>query len=324
MNKLLVERSEFGWKCARCGGLQLEMSSLRRLLDGSIARRLWKKARRVKATGPKCPTCTRAMAEVRVVAEGLTVTVDVCHGDQGVWFDRYEFDLAREHEIGTGFGRSAPDQPWKFVPALLGFPVEAEAPAMAVAPVLTWGIGGLLVLTYVAALADPVAAIDRYALIPADWTRHGGTTLVTAFFLHAGIFHLVSNTWAFLVFGDNVEDVVGKTRFLLLLVAATAAGGLLHTAFDPRTDIPLVGASGGVSGLLTFYALRFPRSRIGFLSFWVFWWHAPAWFAFGLWIGMQAWIASAQLAGQSSVSALGHLGGVMVGVGAWALWRNRG
>ena len=321
MNRILVERSVSGWKCTRCGGLQLDMKALRSLLDATVVRRLWKKARGLPADGPKCPTCARAMADVRVVADGLTVTLDVCHGDRSVWFDRDEFERSREHEVGTGFGREAPDRPWKFVPALLGFPVEARPPALAARPVLTWGLAAALVYVHIATLADRSGAIERFALVPAEWTV---TAVLTSFFLHAGVLHLVSNTWMLLVFGDNVEDVLGKLRFLGLLLVATAAGDLLHVALDPRVDVPMVGASGGLSGLITFYALRFPRSRIGFLSFWILWWHAPAWFMFAIWVALQGWIATAQVAGGSNVSALAHLGGGAVGALAWWIWRRRG
>ena len=82
---------------------------------------------------------------------------------------------------------------------------------------------------------------------------------MTSFFIHGSLLHLVGNVYFLMVFGDNVENDIGRWRYAALLLAATLAGGFLHIALDVRPLIPCVGASGGIAGVLTYYALRFPR-----------------------------------------------------------------
>ncbi|MBR59412.1 MAG: hypothetical protein CMH54_15535 [Myxococcales bacterium] len=232
----------------------------------------------------------------------------------------------RPHEHQLPLGKS-----------LLAFivPVEGHNPLYSV-PVLTWllsalvavfGIwmnwgGGLLEMPY----TERVIGVSAdYGLVPAEAGRYGGLTFLTCFFVHFGWAHLVGNLCFLWMFGDNVEDFLGRRRFLLLLLLATVAGGLAHISMDSSSQVPAVGASGGISGILAFYALRFPRVRLHFrflaLGYARMWF--PIWGIFPVWIGYQIFLAKQQAAGLSSVSAAAHLGGVAVGVIFFILWRNR-
>jgi membrane associated rhomboid family serine protease len=136
---------------------------------------------------------------------------------------------------------------------------------------------------------------------------------------------LLGNLYFFITFGDNVEDYLGHKRFALLLVAATLTGAALHIAINPSSDIPCVGASGGISGLIAFYAFRFPEARLGWLfrmGLYFRWIRIPAWGWFGIWMLFQALGLILQVSGLSRVSAAAHLGGVLAGVLFWALWRK--
>jgi membrane associated rhomboid family serine protease len=129
----------------------------------------------------------------------------------------------------------------------------------------------------------------------------------------------------FLIFGDNVEDVLGKWRFLALLLAADLAGNLLHILGAASSTIPCVGASGGISGIIAYYALKFPHARLGFLfRFYLLfkWVHMPAYAMFILWVGLQFVGTFMQLSGFSNVSALAHLGGAVMGLVFWVLTRK--
>jgi membrane associated rhomboid family serine protease len=93
-------------------------------------------------------------------------------------------------------------------------------------------------------------------------------------------------------------------------------------AGDPRGEIPCIGASGGISGIITFYALQFPHARLGlFVRY--HWVNFPAWAALVLWAALQAVGVAQQLAGFSNVSALAHMGGAALGLLAWAAWRAK-
>ena len=159
-------------------------------------------------------------------------------------------------------------------------------------------------------------AVQLFGLIPAQATRMHGLTFVTSFFLHAGIIHLVGNMYFLLVFGDDVENFLRPLRYIALIAIAAFVGDLVHIASAPNSTIPCIGASGGIAGVITFYALAFPQAKIGFLwrYFYYFRWiRLPAWFVFVLWILFQIIGAYEQKIGISSVSSFAHLGGAAVG-----------
>jgi hypothetical protein len=107
---------------------------------------------------------------------------------------------------------------------------------------------------------------------------------------------------------------------------AAFTGDLARIALDPRSQTPCIGASGGIAGVITFYAVNFPPMRLAFLMRWEFVWfrwiRSPAWFVFVLWILFQLIGTLEQKAGMSSVSSAAHLGGAAVGVLAWLVWRK--
>jgi membrane associated rhomboid family serine protease len=146
--------------------------------------------------------------------------------------------------------------------------------------------------------------------------RDGGSTVFTSFFLHAGILHLAGNLYFLLIFGSNVEDCLGRWRFVALVLLATVVGDMLHVIAQPHSTIPCVGASGGISGLIAFYALKFPRTQLDIMIRYR-WVQIPAWGTFIVWVAMQSMGAMMQLAGFSNVAALAHIGGAMVGVLFW-------
>lgn len=127
------------------------------------------------------------------------------------------------------------------------------------------------------------------------------------------------------MFGDNVEDFLGHARYALLLVGASLAGDLIHIFFEPKGELPCIGASGGISGVIMFYALQFPRARLvqmfrfGLVIRWV---RFSAWTAILVWIGLQLFGVWEQISGVSNVSALAHLGGAAFGAGFWFLSRE--
>lgn len=104
---------------------------------------------------------------------------------------------------------------------------------------------------------------------------------------------------------------------MLLIALATITGNWRHVVVDPHHQVPLIGASGGISGIVAFYALRFPKIQLLFMLrawFWFFrWFKIRVYVFFILWIAFQVLEAYSQIAGTSHVSALAHLGGAAVG-----------
>ena len=342
------------WACARCGGRALSVELLRHTFTNESINPFWRRViSDLGAAGRACPYCGRAMLEVALADTPDSPKVDVCRLCHLVWFDANELlgldqrplpvtppplpaearqaiailevkHMAQEAE-GTDFDSAPPDEWWKQVAAFFGVPVEFDAPAQERRPWATWLLCLTILSASVAAFPDLRRWIDDYGLIPAQADRLGGLTFLTSFFLHAGFFHLLGNLYFLFIFGDNVEGFLGWPCYLLLIVVAAFAGDLLHVMADPRATIPCIGASGGIAGVIVFYALQFPRIRLGFLLRYFFyfrWVRLPAWFALVLWIGFQFIGAAQQLAGVSAVSALAHLGGAAVGLMAWLVWRK--
>jgi membrane associated rhomboid family serine protease/Zn-finger nucleic acid-binding protein len=342
------------WKCNHCGGRAVGLELLRRTFTPESIKPLWLHAIGGEGqTGRRCPSCGNPMLEVRLSDKAL-VKVDVCRLCHFVWFDAHEVDslvprpppeaprampqklreaialmkveqLAEEAR-GSDFDSAPPDEWWKQIAAFCGMPVEFDTPQPARRPWATRVLCVLIIFVSLHALPNLHDAVSNFGLIPAEATRMGGLTFLTSFFLHAGIIHLVGNLYFLFVFGDDVENFLRPSRYLALIALATFVGDLAHIAANPRSSVPCVGASGGISAVITFYALQFPHVRLGFLFRWGWyyfrWIRLPAWFVFVLWVLFQIFGAWEQVAGISSVSAFAHLGGAATGVVGWLSWRK--
>lgn len=201
---------------------------------------------------------------------------------------------------------------------------------------MTWSVAGALVLAWLLALRDPESAVQRFGFVPDAAFRALGLTAFSAFFVHAGFWHLLGNVWLLLLTGDDLEQRFGRVRLAFLLAAATATGHAFHAAIDPRGDLPCIGASGGVSGLLVCYVLCWPTRAIVFRpprliqmfrwfdtgSFWRSQFMAlPAWTLFLLWMVLQLLLGGLQALGDGSISAWAHFGGAAIGIACFAFWR---
>jgi membrane associated rhomboid family serine protease len=146
-------------------------------------------------------------------------------------------------------------------------------------------------------------------------------TLVTGVFLHLSLLHLAGNMVFLWVFGDNVEDAMGHLRFVLFFVLCGAAASLMHAVMTSEPQRPLIGASGGVAGVVAAYLLLYPRVRIWGLFLSGVPLRVPAYGAIGFWFVVQ--FASAFLGGDDSVGWFAHLGGFIAGVVLIPLLRHR-
>jgi membrane associated rhomboid family serine protease len=169
----------------------------------------------------------------------------------------------REYEMDdANFEYATAQVDWKLVWLLLGLPLEVKPPPLSSKPWATWSLAALIVVSSVAALFWGPASVVSLGLIPSHLWRYGGLTFVTSFFLHGSLWHLLSNVYFLLVFGDDAEDQLGRGPFLALVALSAIAGDLLYAALNPMSTVPVIGASGGISGAIAFYALRFPRRRL--------------------------------------------------------------
>ena len=193
---------------------------------------------------------------------------------------------------------------------------------------LTWGLILINFGVYFYLAQNPVMdenAIARYAVTPADITagRHLGT-LITSMFLHANLLHVAGNMLFLWIFGNNVEDKLGELKFLIVYFASGIGGSLLQIVITPDSTVPMLGASGAISGLLAAYVLYFPRARI--LTFVVpfFIFTLPAFLFIGYWIGLQALNAFLNIGAiGGGVAFFAHVGGFGTGLILALLLRPR-
>lgn len=362
-SQLSRARNQLGtyWYCPGCTGRAVNLAVLRKAVAPEFVTRLWRTAvANAGRPGRSCPSCGFAMLEVPAPSAQVMLRLDVCKRCQFIWFDPHELESAPpnpEAQVSKG-SESTDNLPqaarealalyevrrlaeqaqhddaeialeWKTIPGMFGLPVEADDNQLQRAPWATWTLSLLVLVISLAALfavEDPERVMEKFGFIPAAPLRMLGLTWISSFFLHGGLLHLFGNLYFMLVFGDNVEDYLGRGRFFVLLLFATLAGHAFHTLGDPRSDIPCIGASGGISGLIAFYALKFPNARLGILlRLWfrpIRWIYFPAWAGFCAWIALQFLGAWRQVAGFTNVSALAHLGGATVGFLLWVFWRN--
>ncbi len=160
---------------------------------------------------------------------------------------------------------------------------------------------------------DKVLPNDIFA-IPSDFS------LLSYMFLHGGLMHLISNMLILWVFGDNIEQALGKFRYLLFYILGGVAAGLLHAIIMSATDGPLIGASGAVSAIGAAYLLFHPRSHIWLLLFWFIPIKIPAWAAIGAWFAYQ--IYESALGSDQTVAWWAHIGGFVFGI-VYIIWFNR-
>lgn len=206
-------------------------------------------------------------------------------------------------------------------------------------PVITYGLIGLNIAIFLYQLSlspsELEAFFGTYAVIPNQLTQsfQGGEvqqpiapffTLFTSQFLHGGILHIVGNMLYLRVFGNNIEDVMGKIWFLLFYLLCGALAALAQWFFSMESEIPLLGASGAIAGIMGAYILRFPTAKILTLLPLIIIWttiRVPAFVFLGIWFAQQAIYSIATLEGTTTIGTEGggvaywaHAGGFIVGV----------
>ncbi len=211
-------------------------------------------------------------------------------------------------------------------------PIRDDAPRLTV-PVITWLLiaANVGVFIYQIALgvespAAKLAFLGSYAVIPARVTSAltgeapilaGLLPILTSMFLHGGWMHLIGNIWFLWIFGDNVEDELGHGFFVLFYVACGAIAAVVQFLADPLSNIPMVGASGAIAGVMGAYLIRFPRARVTVLLPFIIIWttvQLPAFMMLTYWLAIQVYSGTASASG-GGVAWWAHIGGFVAGIG---------
>ena len=143
----------------------------------------------------------------------------------------------------------------------------------------------------------------------------GYLTLITSMFLHGGLMHLIGNMLYLWIFGNNIEDVMGHTRFVLFYLACGVLAALSHAVIDPTSRIPMVGASGAISGVLGAYVLLFPRAHVLVFIPMFGTTRVPAAVVLGMWFATQLLSGGMSVGSQGGgVAFFAHIGGFVAGM----------
>jgi membrane associated rhomboid family serine protease len=203
-------------------------------------------------------------------------------------------------------------------------PISDENPTTRV-PIVNWAIIIACVVVFIWQFSldqrQSEAVIRSLGFTPRDFFAGAGNgpwlTLITSMFLHGGLMHLGGNMLYLWIFGNNVEDAFGHTRFFVFYFVCGIAAALAQGIAEPGTSIPMVGASGAISGVLGAYVLIYPRARITViipLGLILYPTKISSVFVVGFWFVMQLVSAALAEPGAPGVAWLAHVGGFAAGV----------
>ena len=209
-------------------------------------------------------------------------------------------------------------------------PIGDDDSARRTVPIVTYGLIVLNVLFFLVELSGGDAFIEKWAFVPNRFLANplaDFLTLFTAMFMHAGWVHLAGNMLYLWIFGDNVEDRFGHVKFLIFYLICGLAATFAQLAVSRGSDVPNLGASGAIAGVLGAYILLFPQGKVRVLQGQreV---QVPALIVIGMWIVLQFFVyfgSIASTAQTGGVAYMAHIGGFVVGFLLTFLFRaNRG
>ena len=202
------------------------------------------------------------------------------------------------------------------------FPYKDDNPKVLV-PYITYGIITLNILIFFfqfnTKIADPEAEailIYTFGLIPAQFSI---LTLFTSMFMHGGITHILGNMWFLWIFGDNVESTLGHARYILFYILCGLFAALCQVLIYPSSEIPMIGASGAIAGVLGLYMIRFPTARVHVFIFIIIFFttfRVPAIIVLGFWFFNQltSGLGSLGLDTTGGIAWFAHIGGFIAGI----------
>jgi membrane associated rhomboid family serine protease len=190
-------------------------------------------------------------------------------------------------------------------------------------PFVTWALiiaNVVIFLAYSPKFGSPRELnlfFDQWALVPAHISAgenlHG---ILTSMFLHGGLMHIAGNMLFLWIFGDNMEDEMGHVGFLLFYLASGFAAAMAQYFAAPFSQVPMVGASGAIAGVMGGYLLLFPRAKVDILIIIVVFFRVfpiPAWVMLGIWFALQFFGGIGADVNAGGVAYWAHAGGFVAG-----------
>jgi membrane associated rhomboid family serine protease len=210
------------------------------------------------------------------------------------------------------------------------FPYKDDNPRV-LFPFVTFGIIILNVLVFLGQFwisgNDPGigrSLVYMYGFVPAEFNP---LTIFTSMFMHGGFAHIIGNMWFLYIFGDNVESILGHVKYFMFYLACGIGAALAQFFVEPASQVPMIGASGAVAGVLGAYMIRFPKARVHVLAVIIIFittFVVPAQIVLGLWFLMQlsGGLGSLGVDTTGGVAWFAHIGGFIIGVTSLKYFQN--
>jgi membrane associated rhomboid family serine protease len=207
------------------------------------------------------------------------------------------------------------------------FPIGDDDSSERTVPIVTYALIALNVLFFLVEGSGGDAFLEKWAFVPSRFLANPAAdfpTLFTSMFMHAGWLHLGGNMLYLWIFGDNVEDRFGHAKFLVFYLLCGLAATFAQLAFSAGSQVPNLGASGAIAGVLGAYVLLFPQGSVRVLQG-ARVVQVPALIVIGLWIALQLFSGIGSVASSAQtggVAYLAHIGGFFVGMLLTAVFRG--
>lgn len=210
------------------------------------------------------------------------------------------------------------------------FPYKDDNPRV-LFPFVTFGIITLNVLIFIGQFwisgNDPAigkSLVYMYGFVPAEFNP---LTIFTSMFMHGGFAHIIGNMWFLYIFGDNVESILGHVKYFMFYLACGIGAALAQFFVEPASQVPMIGASGAVAGVLGAYMIRFPKAKVHVLAVIIIFittFVVPAQIVLGLWFLMQlsGGLGSLGVDTTGGVAWFAHIGGFIIGVTSLKYFQN--
>jgi len=144
-------------------------------------------------------------------------------------------------------------------------------------------------------------------------------TLLTSMFMHGSLMHIAGNMWFLWIFGDNIEDDLGKVGYLIFYLVCGLIASLSHVFMNMSSEVPSLGASGAISGVMGAYLVLHPQRRVTVILLRMIT-HVPAYVAVGMWFAFQ--VINSLFGGEGGVAYAAHIGGFIAGAGFGGIYRG--
>lgn len=252
-----------------------------------------------------CPNCIQGMTALKI-GQPAFCEIDQCESCGGIWLDHPEIDqLEALKQWSAERARMTSELTWGnwWFQLLSQMPIEFNIKPRRF-PIVTISLIVINVLIFVAQLLldeslwIELAAQGNEIVVGKDFWA-----ILTSMFLHGGWMHLISNMYFLYILGDNVEDVLGRRRYLLFYLTCGMVATLGFAVFNSGSDVPLLGASGAIAGVMAAYLILFRNSHLTFMFF-VWQRKMPVW----IWLG--GWFVINVIMSVTAFSEMGSAGGV--------------